>query len=170
MDATTIKRPLLFSAVAAVVLAACAWYYDAMLLAMLCFLAVLWQIACILYYAVRRRRDGLRSSGIRLLLWAPALASSIVAHNYYATLTRERGDALVGALQAHRALEGRYPQSLEKLVPRDIAVIPAVALNPAKLQKFRYSSDGISFRLNYYPGFLLTSEYDSSKGKWETRD
>ena len=155
MDVTAIKRPLIISAVLAGIVAACAWYYDAMPLALLCMLVAAWQLVRGLYYALRRNRDGLKVSGLRFLMWAAALASAIVAHNYYAKLTRERGDALVVALQAYRAREGRYPQNLEALAQREIAAVPGVALNPYSKQKFRYRSEANTFQLSYRNFCLL---------------
>lgn len=170
MDLAPYKRLLMISAGLALVLAACAWYYDAMLIAMLCVLAVMWQLARLLYYLLRWNRGGLAAGGIRLLIWVAALFSAMTAQDYYGTLTRARGDALVTALQAYRAREGRYPQDLDALAPRDIAAIPVVALLPSREQKFRYRIYENQFRLMYIAGFRMASEYDSEKAKWEELD
>ena len=154
----------MISAGLAVVLAACAWYYDAMLIAMLCVLAVLWQAPRMLYYLVRGNH------GIRLLIWVAATASAMTAFDYYGKLTRSRGDALVAALHAWHAREGGYPPTLEALVPRDIAAVPTVALLPSHEQKFRYRIIEKHFRLMYLSGFRMGSEYDSEKRKWEELD
>ncbi len=170
MDLAAYKRPLMISAGLAAVLAACAWYYDAMTIAMLCVLAVLWQILRLLYYLLRWNRSGLAAGGIRLLIWVAAAASAMTAHGHYGKLSRASGDALVAALQAYRAREGRYPQNLEALVPRDIAAIPTVALIPSREQKFRYRLVENQFRLMYVAGFRMASEFDSEKAKWEELD
>jgi len=170
LDLAPYKRPLLISAGLGIALAACAWYYDAMLIAMLCVAAVLWQLARLLYYLLRWNRGGLAAGGIRLLIWVAALFSAMTAQDYYGKLTRARGDALVAALQTYRAREGRYPQNLEALVPRDIAAIPVVALNPSSDQKFRYRISENNFRLMYIAGFRMASEYDSESAKWEELD
>jgi hypothetical protein len=160
----------MISAGLGIVLAACAWYYDAMLIAMLCVLAVLWQLARLLYYLLRWNRGGLAAGGIRLLIWVAATASAMTAQDHYGKLTRARGDALVAALQAYRAREGRYPQNLEALVPRNIAAIPMVALMPGSNQKFKYRIFENNFRLMYVAGFRMASEYDSENAKWAELD
>ena len=170
MDLAPYKRPLMVSAGLGIALAACAWYYDAMLIAMLCVLAVLWQLARLLYYLLRWNRGGLTAGGIRLLIWVAATASAMTAQDHYGKLTRARGDALVVALQAYRAREGRYPQNLEALVPRDLAAIPMVALMPSSKQKFKYRIFENNFRLMYVAGFRMASEYDSENAKWEELD
>jgi len=170
MNLALYKRRLMISAALAAVLVACAWYYDAMLIAMLCVLAVLVQLVRLLYNLLKWNRAGLAAGGIRLAVWVAATAGTLTAHNHYATLTRTRGDALVAALQAYRAREGRYPAQLEALVPRDIAAIPAVALVPSREQKFRYRLVENDFRLVYFAGFRLASEYDSQSGKWAEFD
>jgi hypothetical protein len=170
LEAKRFNYSVAVSAALAVLLAACAWYYDAKLIAMLCVVAVMWQLARLLYYLVRWNRSGLVAGGIRLLFWVAATASAMTALDYYGKLTRERGDALVTALQAHRAREGVYPKELEALVPRYIAAIPAAALWPSREQKFKYRLSENNFRLMYVSGFRMASEYDSETSKWEELD
>ena len=170
MNLAPYKRSLWISAALAMVLLACAWYYDAILIAMLCVVAALWQVLRLLYYLLRWNRVGLVAGGIRLLIWVAATAGVMLAHEHYSRLTQARGAALVSALQAYRAREGRYPQNLQALAPRDIAAIPVVALAPASERKFRYRLMENHFRLMYVSGFRMASEYDSEKAKWETLD
>jgi len=94
----------------------------------------------------------------------------MTAQDHYGKLARARGDALVAALQANRAREGRHPQNLEALVPRDIAAIPMVALMPGSDQKFRYRISENHFRLMYVAGFRMASEYDSENAQWKELD
>ena len=157
MNLAPYKRSLWISAALAMVLLACAWYYDAILIAMLCVVAALWQVLRLLYYLMRWNRVGLVAGGIRLLIWVAATAGVMLAHEHYSKLTQARGEALVSALQAYRAREGRYPQNLQ-------------ALAPGSERKFRYRLMENHFRLMYVSGFRMASEYDSEKTKWETLD
>jgi hypothetical protein len=170
MDLAPYKRSLIISAALAVVPAACAWYYDAMLMAMLCVVAVMWQLARLLYYLLRWNRGALAAGGVRLAIWVAAAAGAMTAHDHYAKLTRARGDALVAALQTYRAREGSYPKTLAALAPRDIVAIPVVALLPSREQQFRYRLVENHFRLMYIAGFRMASEYDSETAKWEELD
>ncbi len=170
MNLALYKRSLWINAALAVVLLACAWYYDAMLIAMLCVAAVLWQVLRLFYYLLRWNRAGLAAGGIRLLIWVSATTGVMMTLDHYSSLTQARGEALVQALQAYRAREGRYPQSLEALAPRDITQIPEVALAPSSGRKFHYRLVENQFRLMYVIGFRMASEYDSEKAKWESLD
>ena len=170
MVLTPYKPSLWISAALAMVLIACGWYFDATLIAMLCVAAALWQVLRLLYYLLRWNRAGLAAGGIRLLIWVAATAGVIGAYSHQFTLTQTRGEALVNALQAYRAREGRYPQNLEALAPRDIAAVPLVALSPIHEQKFRYRLMENSFRLMFVTGIRAAKEYDSEKGTWESLD
>lgn len=170
MDAVSLKRPLMISAVLMLVLVAGAWYLDAVVAVMLCLLAAAWQVLRLLYYAVRRNSGALKLAGMRFLMWAVVMTGTIAAMGHYSSQARTRGDTLVAALQAHRAKEGRYPDKLEALVPRDMTAIPEVTLNPVREGKFRYRSNGNSFRLMYVTGFRMGYEYDSETAKWEALD
>jgi hypothetical protein len=57
------------------------------------------------------------------------VVSGVVEEHYYFTSarvaeTQSRGDQIVGALKAYNAKNGRYPSSLDELVPAFIAEIP----------------------------------------------
>ena len=69
MDFAPYKRSLMISAALAVVLAACAWYYDALLMAMLCVVAVMWQLARLFYYLLRWNRGALAAILPRYRRW-----------------------------------------------------------------------------------------------------
>lgn len=150
---------------------AAAWcFHDPQQVAVLCMLVVVWQVARALYYAVRRKVDALKICGIRFLIWVAVVIDAAAANRTYSDMTRARGDAIVAALQKYHAREGAYPKSLEALAPRDIAVIPTVALVPIRNTPFSYRSDGDKFALMFYTGILMVSEYDSSTAQWQTRD
>ena len=164
------KRSLWITALLAAALFAGGWFGDAQLMLTLCVVVVLWQVLRLLYYLLLWNRASLAAGGVRLLIWMAATSGVIYVYDHQTTLTRTRGDALVSALQAYRAREGRYPQNLEALAPRDIAAIPLVALRPGSELMFRYRLIGDHFRLMYATGIRAGQEYDSEKGRWEALD
>ncbi len=167
------KRPLFISGGLAGMLLIVGWYYDPLTYAPLCLLAVLWQVLRGLYYALRRNWAALKLCGLRLLIWLIAMACLIVAHNFNLKETQKRADVLLSALQSYRAREGRFPPSLDALVPRDVAVLPLVARAPSRLQPFRYRVQGEAgdhFMLMFESGFRLQHTYDSTTAHWTLRD
>jgi hypothetical protein len=165
------KHPLTITAVAVAVLAAlAAYFFDAMLVALLCVLLALWQIIRALYHAVSHNVGALKWDGVRFVVWVAACVGATNVHDRYITLTKERGESIVAALKTYHAREGGYPKTLDALAPRDMAAVPTVALVPASGTKFNYRSDGAKFTLAYSPGFLMMTEYDSTTARWDTRD
>jgi hypothetical protein len=164
------RRPLIVSAVLAGLLLALAWYNEPMFAAMLCMLAVLFQLLRLLYYLIGWNKHGLAGSGVRLLIWVAAMVGAGAIHAQYADQARKNGEALVAVLQSYRAREGRYPPNLEALVPRDVAAVPVPASPPGSPRKFHYRLSGEHFRLMYVTGFRMGSEFSSENGKWEALD
>jgi hypothetical protein len=58
--------------------------------------------------------------------------------------TVRAGDEIVDALEGYRATEGRYPQSLEELIPKYLSSIPAARWG---LKTWQYSANGNEFSL-----------------------
>ncbi|MEQ1773161.1 MAG: hypothetical protein ABL891_05190 [Burkholderiales bacterium] len=171
MDAVSLKRPLIISALFIVVLiVGVGLFVDVVFATMLCVMAMMWQMLRLLYYAVRWNTRGLKVIGARLLMWAAAAFGLGAMFSHYSDVARVQGGSLVAALQAHRAREGRFPEQIEALAPRDIAVIPMVKMSPIREQKFRYRSNGKTFTLLYVTGFRMGATYDSETAKWEALD
>lgn len=173
------QRPLMISGMLAILLVLVGWYYDALLFAPFGLLALLWQILCAIYFAVRRDRQGLKVSGVRMLIWMAAMAILITVHNQYLKNTRKNAEAVVTALQNFRAREGYYPKDLEALVPRDIAVLPKSAMSPRHVYPFQYrtvpageavAEKALSFNLRFHTGFRHQHIYDSVSGQWKLTD
>ena len=171
--AKPIRRPLIISVVLAAVAAGSAWVFDVWLLAFLitslCMVAVLWNMVCLLYYAVRWNRRGLKLTVLRLVLWVAAMFAAIAAHNQFTEASRARAESLVSVLRTYHAREGRYPDTLEALVPRDLPAVPTLARGGGS-QKFRYRKQDAAYTLSYVSGWMTMTTYDSATGKWETVD
>ena len=170
MGEASLKRPVIISVVFIVVVTVGTWIMDGMFAIMVSMLAVTWQTLRLLYHAVRRNIGGLQLAGVRWLLWAAAALVVGVVHGQYSDRARAQGDALVAALQAYRAREGRYPDKLEALAPKDIAAIPAYGMSPFRENHFHYRSDGKFFSMFFITGFRMGAHYDSGTGKWQAMD
>lgn len=70
---------------------------------------------------------------VALLIAAAGAAIYVYAHRDEAAIeaTKERGDVIVAALEAHRSAAGRYPDSLPQLVPALLDSVPAPAWGDA---------------------------------------
>lgn len=171
MEATSLKRPLVISAVfVLVMIAGIGLFVDIVFAAMIALLAGIWQIVRLLYYAVRNNGRGLKLVGARLLMWGAAMFGMMALFGHYMDRARAEGDTLVAALKTYHVREGRYPEQLEALAPRDIPVIAKVKVNPMREQPFRYRSNGKNFTLLYVTGFRMGALYDSERAKWEPLD
>ena len=173
VDIAAYKRPLIISVVLATLIVAAGVWADALSIAPLCLLAALWQIVRGLYYLLRRQWLGLKLCGLRLLIWIAAMFLLVAVHSYYKDITQQRGDALVTALQAYRAREGRYPRDLAALAPRDITEVPLTAQSPGEGRPFRYRLDGEAgenYQLMFHTGFRWQHTFDPKVGKWVMTD
>lgn len=167
------KRALLISAVLASLLVIVGWYNDALMFAPFGLLALIWQIVCALGYMVLRRWHMLKRCGARMLIWLAAIAALMFIHDYYLKTTRTSAEAVLSALQAYRAREGRYPPNLEALAPRDMAVVPQWSMAPSRVQPFRYRLEGDkgeNFDLRYFTGWRHQHVYESASGTWKLTD
>lgn len=80
-------------------------------------------------------------------------------------LTKERGDVIVGALEAHRSAAGRYPDSLAQLIPALLDSLPAPAWGDA--WSYQPFADGTYAELYVRePGSRLTLRYDFPGRRW----
>jgi hypothetical protein len=173
MESASIKRPLIISVALAVVLVAIGWYQDALVFAPIGLLVVFWQVLRAIYYVLRRNRPALKLCGARALIWFAAMAILVAVHNYYLENTKENANALVASLQTYRTREGRFPDTLEALAPRDISAIPAATMAPGNAYPFRYRVTGDKadhFTLRFHTGFRHQHTYDSATGKWDLTD
>lgn len=170
MEPRPFKRPLLTSLAVMLALLIGAWYLDFMIAIMVCVLVLLLQVVRLLYYAVMRNIHGLKLTGLRLLVWMAAVFATAHVMGYYAGQARTQGDALVAALQRYHAREGRYPEKLEALAPRDIVAIPVAVSRPSHEQKFHYRGEQKRYRLMYGYAFKMGYEYDSETAKWVAFD
>ncbi len=96
-------------------------------------------------------------------------AASLVLIALNNTLARERGAELVTAVEMFRSMQGRYPVSLQELVPTQLDAVPR-----AKLQfiyaSFDYRVSGDRWNISYtsVPPYS-TVNFDSGTREWVER-
>lgn len=104
---------------------------------------------------------------IALLVATAGVAVYVYAHRDEPAIerTKERGEVVVGALEAYRAQVGRYPDSLPQLVPALIDSVPAPAWGDH--WSYRTFSDGAHAELYVRAGTdRLTLRYDFGAARW----
>ena len=113
-----------------------------------------------LYNLVRmhqKQAEG-RSRGIRLAIWMAALVLAGVTQGYWASASRDHGDAAAATLLAHASRAGAYPSSLDE-----------VGLNEQALKsewRLKYNLRDGKPQLNYPAAFLPLTLYEYN---FETR-
>lgn len=102
---------------------------------------------------------------VALAVLAAGVAVYVYAHRDEAAIetTKDRGDAIIAALDHYRGATGVYPDSLPQLVPGHIDSIPP----PAWGDDWRYHTfqDGAHAELYVRDG-RLTLRYDFTGGTW----
>ena len=102
---------------------------------------------------------------VALAVLAGGVGVYVYAHRDEAAIetTKDRGDLLVAALERHRAVASRYPDSLPQLVPAHLDSIPRPAWGDAwTYQPFQ---DGAHAEL-YVRAGRLTLRYDFTGRSW----
>jgi hypothetical protein len=79
-------------------------------------------------------------------------------------ISRERGDAIVAALQAHHQATGTYPAALAELVPTYLAVIEQPTVGDRQWQYERLDND--RFRLRFWIGPSYQNDVITHEAQW----
>ena len=83
--------------------------------------------------------------------------------------TEQVAASVVTAIEAYRSSHGRYPSSLDQLVPEHFSSVPKTRFGLAGTS-FAYSCDTNGFRLGYVLSLTLYHSYDSASRAWTIRD
>lgn len=166
----TVRRKLLISAaIAGVFLIAAALGQD-LLVFTFAVLALLLHLAGVLLALVLRRRPDLRLHAARSGIWLFALVALGAIWGLHQSGTRERGNRVVAACEAYRVQHGRYPETLDALVPAFLAAVPPASDRVLHKSAFRYRRADGEFTLGY-AGFAINfQEYGSRGRRWQLRD
>lgn len=116
-----------------------------------------------LYACIGRDTSGLRVLCVALFVAACAALVAINANN---ALARDRADGIVAAVEAYRAVNGRYPPSLEALVPAYLEAVPRAkyALGHARFD-YALSGRGATLAWAEVPP-LGRTVYDFAARRW----
>jgi hypothetical protein len=91
-------------------------------------------------------------------------------------LTERRADTIIQQVNIYHKQHGHYPESLEKLVPRQLPKVPSTAKGLLQGRPFTYSVSkandprGHSFWLGYYLGAMGEAMYSSRSREWHYDD
>lgn len=104
---------------------------------------------------------------VALLIAAAGAAIYVYAHRDEAAIetTKERGNAIVAALEAHREGAGRYPDSLPQLVPTLLDSVPSPVWGDAWSYHTFDEGTYAEFYVRATDGGL-TLRYDFSGRRW----
>lgn len=138
-----------------------------------------WQLFVRLPWALLTRRPDWRR--FRLVRCALYLAAAVVCFGLARVddqVASGRADALASAVNAFRAAQGRYPESLDELVPAHLPAIPNARPLALMQDRFRYRNPPANTDGTRRPPMLMYtafgpfgwSLYDFEKGAWEMRD
>ena len=108
------------------------------------------------------------AAALAVLVVALVLLYRSITAFYFREENAAAGSAIVGALEAFKRGNGRYPEKLALLTPKHLAEIP----QPAPDTNFVYaaSSDGKECWFAYQARRGVLNEYDCSTHKWTYRD
>jgi hypothetical protein len=86
---------------------------------------------------------------------------------------RPKGDEptalkLIAAVEQYQKDKGRYPESLDALVPTYVPTLPEVQPGQQRPYFYRIEEDG--FQLSYVAGFKISRVYHSRTRGWEQVD
>ena len=107
-------------------------------------------------------------AAVAVLVVAVVLLYRSITASFFGEENAAAGNAIVGALEAFKRGNGRYPEKLALLTPKPLAEIP----QPAPDTNFVYavSSDGKECWFGYQSRRGTLNEYDCSTHKWAYRD
>ena len=124
---------------------------------------------------------------VRRIFGSAAVASflsfpvMIPVWSWQSTITERRAARITQQLYAYQKHHGHYPESLEQLVPQQLAKVPPTAqglLLPGHFQykTYYYQADstdalaGQQFLLSYYAGAMTEAIYSSERRTWHYDD
>ena len=120
----------------------------------------------------RDHKEGDFFPALFLLTILAAFASSMVG-GLNGSATQENADSVIAALEQYKTSHGRYPESLERLVPEYFPSVPKTRIGWPVVRdgkSFGYKPIPEGFRLGYsLPGFMYRG-YDSTVHQWKSHD
>ena len=113
-----------------------------------------------------RRWPVLQLRGLRALLWLLVAGVGMVSADLQDRGARERAATLIAACERFHDDFGRYPGSLDALVPAYLDAVPAAIDLPLQERRFAYLRVEQGFQLGYAAPSLHWVAFDSASGRW----
>jgi len=165
-----VKRKLINSAAIVGVFVILAALGEDLVVILLGVLALILHLLGVLLALLLRRWLDLRLHAARSALWIAAMIALAAIYGLHQSATRLRGNEVVAACEAYRSQHGRYPKSLEALVPGFLVAVPPASDRVLHKDRFRYRSSDAGFTLGYAGVAINYQEYDSGTRRWQLRD
>lgn len=120
------------------------------------------------------KRRWIAARGYGLLLVAFVASMRVAGHigEHHERTAKQAAQPILRALDAYKADAGRYPQSLEELVP---GLLPSIGEAPVAFIRtlpygYRPSDDGASYSLSFPEPHGYWHYFDSQAGQWGMHD
>jgi ABC-type antimicrobial peptide transport system permease subunit len=125
----------------------------------------------IIFAALRKPALAWKSAACLAAVIAALVAAGFV-NDAQRARAQKRGEMIVTALEKHKAATGRYPASLDALVPDYIEEIPAPGLGFFTKYRFHYTADqdALAFSLTFPAPAWTEMGYESKDRLWHCYD
>ena len=96
-----------------------------------------------------------------------AVASAWKVGAWQEERARRRGDELAASLERHKTRTGRYPESLDSLVPREISEVADTGIGFLSKEPFLYEVEADGGYSLGYPSIPMFICWKRERGEWE---
>jgi hypothetical protein len=163
-------RPLAATGVPALLLLAFALGMAPRLGAVFALLACAFYLIGALLGSAASPREERRRRLFAAAVFAAVAATAFTAGHALQTLSTQRGDTVVAALDAYHLAHGGFPEQLPDLVPAQIDVLPRPAPRLFGENRFLYRREARGYLLCFAPEALLAVCYSPQERRWRSRD
>lgn len=106
-----------------------------------------------------------RRFGLLIAVSLLAIIADLAIQERQVDATKLTAGQVIAALERYRAAHGALPASLDKLVPEQLAQVPA-----APNGRFMYRMDSHDFTLGFPTWLFMIQTYDSKTKQWSRHD
>jgi hypothetical protein len=131
---------------------------------------VLWLIPATLYHTIKGNREMAVVRARKVLIYAVMVVAIFASFNLNNRLAGQRAAVVIAAIDKFHDQRGRYPNSLQELVPEYMPTIPRANFT-LKAGAFNYGAYGEAPSLMYFSYWPFARRYFNFKGrKWNLID
>ena len=158
------KKTLIFL-LAVIVLSAVGVASDLLLPMGILMVSLIGAVISVLVGLFTRKYGAARWFGLLIAASLLAIIADLAIHERQVKATKQTADQVVAALERYRAAHGALPASLDKLVPEQLARVPATPHG-----RFMYQVDSRDFTLGFPTWLFMVETYDSKTKQWSRHD